>query len=428
MLHLYNSMTRRKEPFASREEGIVRMFTCGPSIYGRPHLGNYRTFAWEDVLQRYLEHLGYTVHRLMNMTDVEDKALMEAEKAGTSVQELTEEKAELFLRDARTLRIRLPNPLPRSSTSIDQAVRLIKVLMKKGYAYEHNGDIFYDPLKFKGFGRLFGLDMNRWPKVKRRFRKDTYPGRRWNLGDFILWHGYREGDTLFWDTDIGRGRPSWNIQDPAMVTEHLGYSIDIACGGIDNVYRHHDYNIAVIEGVSGSEFARFWIHGEHLLANGKKMSKSLGNIVYPEGLQKDGYSGDHIRFYLIHEHHRKRMNLTPKNVANQAAQLESLRRLVRELLAANGPTNTEVQATAPSTGAIDSLVPNFERHMNDDLNVKRAIDGLHENLLRLTSLKRAGHWGEECVARAELELRRIDRVIQVLLPEGNEPLGSERLA
>ncbi|NTU48285.1 MAG: class I tRNA ligase family protein, partial [Syntrophobacteraceae bacterium] len=291
-------MTRRKELFRSREDRIVRMFTCGPSIYGRPHLGNYRTFAWEDVLQRYLEHLGYTVHRLMNMTDVEDKALAEAEKAGTTVQELTDEKAGLFFREAHTLRIRLPNPLPRSSTSVDQAVRLIQILMEKGYAYEYGKDIFYDPGKFQGFGRLFGLDMSRWPKTKRRFRKDTYPGRRWNLGDFILWHGYRQGDKLYWDTDIGRGRPSWNIQDPAMVTEHLGYSIDIACGGIDNLYRHHDYNIAVVEGVSGSDFSRFWLHGEHLLANGKKMSKSIGNIVYPEDLQKDGYSGEQIRFYL----------------------------------------------------------------------------------------------------------------------------------
>lgn len=426
MLHLYNTMTRCKERFVSREEGIARMFTCGPSIYGRPHLGNYRTFAWEDVLQRYLEHLGYTVHRLMNMTDVEDKALMEAEKAGTTVQELTEEKAALFFGEARSLRIRLPNPLPRSSTSVEQAVRLIEILTAKGYAYEHDGDVFYDPLKFKGFGRLFRLDMNRWPKTRRRFRKDTYPGRRWNLGDFILWHGYREGDTLFWDTDIGRGRPSWNIQDPAMVTEHLGCSIDIACGGIDNVYRHHDYNIAVIEGVCGTEFSRFWIHGEHLLADGKKMSKSVGNIVYPEDLQKEGYSGDHIRFYLIHEHHRKRMNLTRKNVANRAMQLDSLRRLVCELLVTDGPRNTGGPAMGHCAGIIDSLTPNFERHMNDDLNTKGAIDGLHGDLERLASLGREGHWGPESAARVEGELRRIDRVIQVLFPEGNEPLGLEK--
>ncbi len=416
MLHLYNTMTRRKELFRSREDRIVRMFTCGPSIYGRPHLGNYRTFAWEDVLQRYLEHLGYTVHRLMNMTDVEDKALAEAEKAGTTVQELTDEKAGLFFREAQTLRIRLPNPLPRSSTSVDQAVRLIKILMEKGYAYEHGKDIFYDPGKFQGFGRLFGLDMSRWPKAKRRFRKDTYPGRRWNLGDFILWHGYRQGDKLYWDTDIGRGRPSWNIQDPAMVTEHLGYSIDIACGGIDNLYRHHDYNIAVVEGVSGSDFSRFWLHGEHLLANGKKMSKSIGNIVYPEDLQKEGYSGEQIRFYLIHGHHRKRMNLTGANVASRAHQLDALRQVAGEVCAMAGPHETGDSITDLPAGIIESLVPQFEMHMNDDLDIKGAVDGLHEELDKLAILKKDGLLGPRAAASAEAELRRIDAVIQVLFP------------
>jgi len=145
--------------------------------------------------------------------------------------------------------------------------------------------------------------MSRWPKEKRRFKKDTYHGQRWNLGDFILWHGHKPGDQVFWDTEIGRGRPSWNIQDPAIVTEHLGYTIDIACGGIDNLYRHHDYNIAVIEAASGKEFARFWVHGEHLLVDGKKMSKSVGNIVYPQDLMTKACTGQHIRFYLLYGHH-----------------------------------------------------------------------------------------------------------------------------
>ena len=183
----------------------------------------------------------------------------------------------------------MPERIPRSSTSVEQAVYLIRKLLEKGCAYRHKGDIFFDPLKFEGFGKLFRLDMSKWPKTRKRFKQDTYPGRRWNLGDFILWHGCRKGDKVCWDTEIGRGRPSWNIQDPAMISETMGYSLDIFCGGIDNLYRHHDYNIAVMESVSGKELSRYWLHGQHVLVGGKKMSKSLHNIVYPEDLLAQGF-------------------------------------------------------------------------------------------------------------------------------------------
>jgi cysteinyl-tRNA synthetase len=416
MLQLYNTMTRRQEVFKSREDGVVRMFTCGPSIYGRPHVGNYRTFSWEDVLQRYLEHLGYRVLRLMNMTDVEDKAIAEAEKEGMTVQSLTAQKAAQFHEESSLLRIRLPEALHRSSTSIEQAVRLIKILMEKGYAYRHGNDVFYDPMKFDGFGRLFGLDMSRWPSSKRRFSKDTYPGRRWNLGDFILWHGFRPGDTVYWETEIGKGRPSWNIQDPAIITEHLGYSLDIACGGIDNLYRHHDYNIAVVEGISGTELASFWIHGEHLLVNGKKMSKSVGNIVYPEDLQKQGYSGEHIRFYLIYGHHRQRINLTDRDVAHKAKKLDCIRDVARKVCLRPSEENPARCVDQQVESLIDSLVPRFRVHMNDDLNVSGAVDCLQENLAELSMLKDDGRMNREECAMVEKELRCIDQVLQVLFP------------
>jgi len=326
MFELYNTMSRQKEVFRPRQEGkTVRMFSCGPSIYRRPHLGNYRSFIWEDVLQRYLEYSGFQVKRVLNFTDVEDKAIEEAQEEGVTLAELTGPVAEQFFYEAGQLQIKLPDTIPRSSTSVDQAVSLIQTLLKKGYAYWHKNNVFFDPLKFKGFGKLYRLDMSLWPKGKRRFQKDTYHGRRWNLGDFILWHGYQEGDKVFWDTDIGRGRPSWNIQDPAMVTKHLGYTIDICCGGIDNLYRHHDYNLAVIEASSGEEFARYWVHGEHLLVNGKKMSKSVGNIIYPDDLMHDGLSGQHVRFYLLYGHHRRRLNFTTASFQKASRFLDHLR-------------------------------------------------------------------------------------------------------
>jgi cysteinyl-tRNA synthetase len=268
------------------------MYTCGPSVYRQPHIGNYRTFLFEDVLQRYLEYSGYNVVRLTTLTDIEDKAIAEAVEAKVSVRELTQENIDTFFEEAKLLRMKTPSYVPRSSTTVDQAAKLIRVLLDKGYAYRHTHEgrqnVYFDPLKFKDFGKLSHLDMSKWPKRKRRFHRDTYPGTPWNRGDFVLWHGYKEGDTVSWDTDVGKGRPAWNVQDAAMVTKHLGFTIDIACGGVDNLVRHHDYTIAVAEGASGKEFAHWWLHGEHLFVEGQKMSKSRGNVHYIADLTKMG--------------------------------------------------------------------------------------------------------------------------------------------
>ncbi|MDD1661367.1 MAG: class I tRNA ligase family protein, partial [Methanomicrobiales archaeon] len=299
MLRVYNTMSRRKEAFLPRSPPVVTFFTCGPSIYQRPHLGNYRTFLYEDILERYLGFTGYHVERVLPFTDIEDKALAQAEKEGMSLSDLTSRVAEEFYGEACLLRLKPPTYNPRSSTTIEYAVELIERLLEKGIAYRYGPDIYFDPLKFKGFGRLFRLDMSRWPKKKRHFGKDTYPGIRWNYGDFILWHGERKGDPVVWETRIGKGRPSWNVQDPGMVIPFLGNSIDIHAGGIDNLYRHHDYNLAIVESLTGREFARYWMHGGHLLIDGKKMSKSRGNIVYISDLTSRGYAPEEIRFFLI---------------------------------------------------------------------------------------------------------------------------------
>jgi len=222
MLQLYNTLTRMKEPFTPREPGIVRFFTCGPSIYQPPHLGNYRTFLYEDVLHRYLKYLWYRVDRVLPFTDVEDKAIAEAERRGISLQDLTDAVAARFHEEARMLRIHPPTYNPRSSTTVEEAVAIIQALLDKGFAYRDGRDIFFEPMKYRGFGRLARIDLSRWPEKRRRFRKDTYPGVRWNYGDFILWHGERKGDTAVWETPVGRGRPSWNVQDPATILPFLG--------------------------------------------------------------------------------------------------------------------------------------------------------------------------------------------------------------
>lgn len=417
MLQIYNTMTRRKEMFKPRNDGMVKMFSCGPSIYGRPHIGNYRSFLWQDVFQRYLEWKGYRVERVVNLTDVEDKALAEAEKEGMTVRELTEKNSEQFFSDMKLLRIKLPDFIPRSSTSVGEAVKLIKILLEKGIAYWYEGDVFFDPLKVRKFGRLFRLDMNRWPAEKRRFKQDTYPGRRWNLGDFILWHGRKKGEGLFWDTEIGKGRPAWNIQDPAMISQHLGYTIDIACGGIDNLYRHHDYNIAVMEAVSGEELAHYWVHGEHLLVNGKKMSKSVGNIIYPEDLIAEGFSPQHIRFCLIYGNHRKRINLTVERFREKSSRLDALRNMVREISCSGEGNGGREESSGRAVKLVDNLLSVFEKHMDDDLDVKGAFDSLYRSLLDLAVLNHDGKLGHEDCRRVAEALHELDEVFRVIFED-----------
>ncbi len=411
MLQLQNSMTRRIESFQPRSDRIVRMFTCGPSIYRRPHIGNYRTFTWEDLLQRYLEYQGYEVRRVINFTDVEDKSIEEAEAAGESVTELTDAVAARFMEEAANLRIKLPEQIPRSSTSVEQAAKLIEELVERGYAYWHDGNVFFDPLKYEGFGRLFRLDMSSWPKEKRRFKRDTYPGQRWNRGDFILWHGYKEGDNVYWDTGIGRGRPAWNIQDPAMISTTLGYSLDIFCGGIDNMVRHHDYNIAVMESLSGKELARYWLHGQHVLVGGRKMSKSLNNIIYPEDLLDQGFSWRHIRYYLLSKHYRRKLHLSLEKFRETARQLDAMHDMITEINTAQSEASTSDPAV---TALLESLTERYEGAMNNDLDTPSIFKELFDTIQRLHALYTVGRIGHREAAEMDSRLRSMDSVLQFL--------------
>ena len=388
----------------------MKMFTCGPSIYQRPHIGNYRTYLFEDVLQRYLEYGGYQVIRALNFTDVEEKSIQEAQKHHRGVLEWTEHCGRLFFKELQLLRVKPPTYNPKSSTSVEEAVCLIQKLLKQGHAYWYKQNVYFDPLTFKGFGKLAHLDMSRWPRVKKRFHKDTYAGNRWNMGDFILWHGYKKSDTVYWDTAIGRGRPAWNVQDPAMVLQTLGASLDIYCGGEDNLVRHHDYTIAVAESVTGKPLARYWLHGAHLLVDGKKMSKSRGNVIYLSDLLQAGYTSEDIRFFLIYGHYRKRLNFTYDKLKKTAEKLNQAREMI-EIIQHAGAGVQESDGVVE--GLIRRLQREFAKNMDDDLNVKKAFDELVRTLSRLTRLARMNKVTTKDAQRIIDTLKNIDRVVQV---------------
>ena len=404
MLKLFNTFGRRLEPFRNADNRRATIFTCGPSVYQRAHIGNFRTFLFEDILVRYLEYSGYTVERGMAVTDIEDKAINEAEKHKTSVKKLTDRNIAQFIKELKLLHMKVPHYMPRASECVDESVGIIKKLIEKKIAYNHGGNIYFDPLKVRGFGKLFGLDMSKWPKKKRRFHKDTYPGIQWNYGDFILWHGCEISEKACWKTALGEGRPSWNVQDPSMVLRHFRGTLSAFCGGIDNLYRHHDYSLAILESIKPYPMSRFWMHGAHLFVDNQKMSKSKGNILYTDMLIKKGYTAQEIRFFLMYSHYRTKLNYSDKAMEAAAQRLRDFRECVKLIRRKAGSSKAERSKIS------DSIKTAFVSSMDNDMGVKPAFDAMMETLEKIeVSLLSASQ-----AAGIIRTLKKIDEVLQVI--------------
>lgn len=404
MLKLFNTFGRKLQIFETGEKKVATVFTCGPSVYQRAHIGNFRTFLYEDILVRYLEYSGYRVDRGMAVTDIEDKAVIEAEKRRTTVKELTDRNIAQFIKEMKLLRLKIPDYLPRASECVDEAVWIIRQLLDRKIAYAHGGNIYFDPLRVRGFGKLFGLDMSLWPKKKRRFHKDTYPGIQWNYGDFILWHGCDISEKACWNTMVGKGRPSWNVQDPSMVLKHFDRTLSVFCGGIDNLYRHHDYSLAILEAVRPYPMARFWLHGEHLHVDGQKMSKSTGNILYTDMLMKKGHTPQEIRLFLMYGHYRERLNYCEITMKSVAEKLQTLRKRVAAIKKRAG-------AARPAEPRISADLRNaFVSAMDNDMQVKEAFDSIHR-IVDVIDVKTVAPSHAAGVIRT---LENIDEVLRVI--------------
>ncbi len=404
MLQFFNTLGKGIEAFRPIDEKVVNIFTCGPSVYQRSHIGNFRTFLFEDVLVRYLGYSGYTVKRGMNFTDIEDKALKEAKKRRQSVTSLTAENIRKFIDEMDLLSIKIPDYLPKASDAIDEAVEIIDRLLDLKIAYWYRGNVYFDPLKFPTFGELYGLNMAKWPTKKRRFHRDTYPGMRWNLGDFIIWHGYKKGDEVYWDTRVGKGRPSWSIQDPSMIYKHFNETLSIYCGGFDNLFRHHDYTRAILESIWPYPMARYWLHCHHLYVDGQKMSKSKENIYYIDTLLEQGYEINEIRFFLIYGHYRQRLNYSKDKMRSAVDKLRKFRQMVRNIGKKAG------QSAYLDGNVVQGLKQTFVEKMENDLDVRGAFDGLYEALSEI-EVKTL-----ECTEACGIinTLQEIDRVLKVI--------------
>ena len=284
-LRLFNSLSKKKERFKPLNSGVVGMYTCGPTVYDYAHLGNFRTFMFEDLLKRWLLHLGFSVNHIMNITDIDDKTIKKAQDHGVKLETITDYYTSQFMSDLEWLKIIPADSFPRATKHIDEIIGLIQVLLEKNHAYvEEDGSVYFKISSYRDYGRLTGLNMKN-QKDKNKVSSDEYEKNF--ASDFALWKGWKDedGDTM-WDAPWGKGRPGWHIECSAMSTGALGDHFDIHCGGVDNLFPHHENEIAQSVCATGKSFVNYWLHSEHLLFDSEKMSKTSGNYYKIQELKK----------------------------------------------------------------------------------------------------------------------------------------------
>jgi len=383
MLYLYNTLTRQKEKFLPIKKGVVKIYSCGPTVYDYAHIGNFRAYVFEDILRRYLKYKGYQVFQVMNITDVDDKTITGAKKQGVGLKDWTQEYIDAFFKDLEKLNIERVEVYPRATEHISEMVKLIKTLLKKGFAYKKDGSIYFRISQFKNYGRLVRLPTKQagMPLSNSELQEDADEYDRENPADFVLWKKTKQGEP-FWETDIGNGRPGWHIECSAMSMKYLGESFDIHSGGEDNIFPHHENEIAQSEAATGKKFVRYWLHCKFLLVDNEKMAKSKGNFFTLRDLLDKGYNPLAIRFLLLSTHYRHSLNFT-QNGIKQAE--ETLRKLSDFCLNLN-KTNLHFRGGAKISfkNRIKSAKKEFEQAMDDDLNISAALASLF-NLIKDTN-------------------------------------------
>ena len=428
-LRFYNSLSQQLEPFSPQDGKTVRMYCCGPTVYHYAHIGNLRTFTFQDILRRWLRASGFALDNVMNITDVEDKIIRAAMAQGKTLREYTAQYEEAFLEDMATLRLERPERVVRATEHIGEMVDLIQQLGAKGFTYETDGSTYYRIAKFPEYGKLSHNDFG---GMIAGARVDVDEYEKDDARDFVLWKQKKEGEPS-WDTPIGDGRPGWHIECSAMAMKYLGSTLDIHAGGIDLQFPHHENEIAQSEAVTGLPFARFWLHAEHLIVEGQKMSKSLGNFYTLRDLLALGYAPETVRYLLASVPYRNKLNFTMDGVKAAATAIDRLRnfelRLKSEKFAAGGNAAAEERAAAATA--------RFRETMDDDLNTAGALGVVFEFLRDTNSAMDAGQFGAENVASGQAFLALFDSVFDVLRPtasvgglsdEAIEALIAERVA
>jgi len=376
MIKFYNTLTRKKQTFRPIEPGTVKMYSCGPTVYNFAHIGNLRSFIFVDLLRRFLKYEGFKVLHVMNITDVDDKTIRDSKKEGLSLKEFTEKYTIYFLEDISALNIQRPDIMPKATEHIPDMIALIKKLDENGYVYKSDDNsVYYKISKFKDYGKFAQIKVKDL-KAGARVSQDEYSKEE--AQDFALWKAWNpeDGDT-FWKTEYGKGRPGWHIECSAMSMKYLGETFDMHTGGVDLIFPHHQNEIAQSEEATGKRFVNYWLHCEHLIVEGKKMSKSLGNFYTLRDVLAKGYKPMAIRYLLMSTHYRQQLNFTFNALEAAQNNVDKLVNFAARL--------KEIAESKKKTGKLDKekkketalLIKNakkgFDKALEDDLNVSDAL-------------------------------------------------------
>jgi cysteinyl-tRNA synthetase len=412
-MQLYNTLTRRVEPFSPAEGITVRMYTCGPTVYNPAHLGNFRTFLFEDLLRRVLRLRGWQLRQVMNLTDVDDKIIARAVAQGKTIREVTEPVTETFHRDREYLRIERAEVYPKATEHIPEMIALVERLMARGLAYQaEDRSVYFAIARFQGYGKLSRLD-TRQIRAGARVAADDY--NKEDVRDFALWKAAKPEDEATgasWPSPWGRGRPGWHLECSAMAKRYLGDTLDIHAGGVDLIFPHHEDEIAQSEGSNGVPFARFWCHGEFLLTEGAKMAKRVGNVAGVEDLRAAGISAAAVRHFMFSVHYRKQLNLTDESLEASSHAVRRIGDFAERLANATG-------GTAAMKAIAAELESTATAAFYDDLNAPEAVGALFEFIRKVNAELDVAGQDDIGLAEARRAFALVDGVLDLV------PLESE---
>jgi len=421
-LRLFNTLTGRVEPFAPQQPPEVRMYVCGLTVYGRGHIGNYRSLVATDLLRRVLRYKGYRVTEVMNITDVDDRIIKLAGEAGQDLRTFTADHIRSFDLDLATVRMERPEHVPRATDHIPEMVDLISRLIARGHTYTAEGSVYFRIASFPEYGRLSRLDA---AGIKSGTRVDTDKYDKENARDFVLWKAKEdEPPWAQWDAPFGRGRPGWHIECSAMSMKYLGETLDLHCGGVDLVFPHHENEIAQSSCATGKPFVRHWVHVQHLLVDDETMSKSKGNFFTIPDVLARGHRPEALRYLLCAAHYRSLLNFTWEGLQQAEAALERIQGLAVRL--------HEVDGDGPASARVRQVVERsrqaFEAALCDDLNTPEALAAVHGLVAEANALLASGEMTREGASMVRAEVEAMDGIFGVSLPTGEDRLSAEEQA
>jgi cysteinyl-tRNA synthetase len=409
-LKFFNTLTRQKEEFVSIEPGKIRMYTCGPTVYDFAHIGNFRAYVFADLLKRYLKYKGYEVKQVMNLTDIDDKTIKGSQEEKISLKEYTKRYKDAFFEDVKALNIEPADIYPEATAHIKEMVELVKKLMDKGHAYQLGGSTYFKISSFPSYGMLSKMKMEDL-KAGTRISKDEY--EKEEIGDFALWKAWDEKDgEVFWETDIGKGRPGWHIECSAMSSKYLGSHFDIHTGGVDLIFPHHENEIAQSEGANGEKFVNYWLHNEHLLVEGRKMAKSYGNYYTLRDILAKGYNPMAVRYLLLATYYRQQLNFTFEGLEGAKNALQRLYDFMDRL------KSTKSRKSHPEIAEIlEEAQKGFEEELDDDLNVSGALGKIFDLVKEVNRFIDEGDFSTQHAESTLALMQRFDSALGILKRE-----------